>query len=352
MDFFMRINWLRGQYVSAILLILAVALAGVLRVQKLGNSLGHDEAYTLEAFASQPYQRIVTSYAAPNNHILHTLLVRFAVRMLGKENWTARLPAFFAGVLSVPIMFLLGRHLFACSSAGLIAAWLLALSPVHISYSQVARGYSLLLLMAILSLYFLCRALANGKISEWGGFSCCSFLAAWTVPSGVFHLLGLGLWAATVASAARRKQAIDMALGSLVLIILVYLPIRDELARAGARWGIDIWSNPMALSQLVLDIGSFWGNGLESLLPGIAACVGLVIMLRKGRNIGLYIVLAWAVSVLAAAAMGVGGQPRSYFYLLPTFIIAATCGIVYSVRSVRLHALVSGLMLSGYVGVA
>ena len=90
----MRINWLRGQYVSAILLILAVALAGVLRVQKLGNSLGHDEAYTLEAFASQPYQRIVTSYAAPNNHILHTLLVRFAVRMLGKENWTARLPAF------------------------------------------------------------------------------------------------------------------------------------------------------------------------------------------------------------------------------------------------------------------
>jgi len=249
-------------------------------------------------------------------------------------------------------MFLLGRHLFACSSAGLIAAWLLALSPVHISYSQVARGYSLLLRMAILSLYFLCRALANGKISEWGGFSCCSFLAAWTLPSGVFHLLCLGLWAATVASAARRKQAIGMALGSLVLIILVYLPIRNELVRAGARWGIDIWSKPMALSQLVLDIGNFWGNGLESLLPGIAAFVGLVIMLRKGRNIGLYIVLAWAVPVLAAAAMGVAGHPRTYFYLLPTFILAATCGIVYSVRSVRLHALVSGLMLSGCVGVA
>ena len=110
------------RHTHAILLVAAVILACVLRLLTLGSSLGHDEAYTLEAFASQPYERIVTSYAAPNNHILHSLMVRCSVQLLGTESWAVRLPAFAAGILAVPLIFVLARNLFLSASAGLIAA--------------------------------------------------------------------------------------------------------------------------------------------------------------------------------------------------------------------------------------
>ena len=63
----------------------AIIVAGFLRLQTLDGSLRHDEAYTLQAFASQPYEHIATSYPAPNNHILHSLLVRSSVQLLGTE---------------------------------------------------------------------------------------------------------------------------------------------------------------------------------------------------------------------------------------------------------------------------
>ncbi len=92
-------RWISSAHTRAILLLAAVIAACALRLQTLESSLGHDEAYTLEAIAAQPYERIVTSDAAPNNHILHSLLVRFSVRLLGTESWTARLSAFAAGIL-------------------------------------------------------------------------------------------------------------------------------------------------------------------------------------------------------------------------------------------------------------
>jgi hypothetical protein len=60
-------------------------VAGFLRLQTQDGSLRHDDAYTLQAFASQPYEHIATSYPAPNNHILHSLLVRSSVQLLGTE---------------------------------------------------------------------------------------------------------------------------------------------------------------------------------------------------------------------------------------------------------------------------
>ena len=87
----------------------AVIVASLLRLQTLVGSLGHDEANTLQAFASQPYERIITSYPAPNNHILHSLLVCCSVQLLGTETGSARFPALVAGILAVSLIFVLGQ---------------------------------------------------------------------------------------------------------------------------------------------------------------------------------------------------------------------------------------------------
>ena len=109
-------------YSQPALLAGAVIVASLLCLQTLSGSLGHDEAYTLQPFASQPYERIITSYPAPNNHILHSLLVRCSVQLLGTETWSARFPALVAGILAAPLIFVLGRSLFLNPQTGLVAS--------------------------------------------------------------------------------------------------------------------------------------------------------------------------------------------------------------------------------------
>ena len=346
----MRVNWTSlGESPNArvALLVGAVVVAAGLRLPALGSSLGHDEAYTLEAFASQPYERIVTSYAAPNNHILHSVLVRAAVQLSGARSWTARLPAYIAGVLAVPLMYALARTLFATSTAGLIAAWLLAMMPAHISYSQVARGYSLSILLSILALLFARRAVDEGRDRLWVAFGLWGFLGAWTLPSGAFHVVSLGAWAALVAGAGARRKAVITTLATSAAIALAYLPIRAQLERAGGRWGIDVLEDPLALPGVFIDTAAIWLRGPESVVAGLAALGGLLLIARRRRDVAVYLALAWAVPPIAAAAMGVAGQPRSYLYLLPTFVLAATYGIV-RVPTARLRAIAVVLLLCGY----
>ncbi len=66
------------------------------------------------------------------------------------SEFIVRLPAMIAGVLAVPLLYALGRQT-AGARSGMLAALLLALSPFHWWYSQDARMYSILALLAILS---------------------------------------------------------------------------------------------------------------------------------------------------------------------------------------------------------
>ena len=171
----------------------ALGIGVLLRLPGLAAPLTQDEVYTWEAFASKSYATIANFYPLPNNHILHSMLVRLAAESLGRSEWTVRLPALAAGLLALPAMYLLGAVLLQSVRAGLVATCLLVLLPVHIGSSQVARGYSLLVLMAICSLFFLWQAL-QGQKWGWIGFVAAAFAGAYTLPSGILYWGILALW--------------------------------------------------------------------------------------------------------------------------------------------------------------
>src|SRR5919204_3963186 len=104
-----------------------------------------DEAFTYTEYASLPWFVALGDYTYPNNHLLHTLLVHGAARLLGPEPWALRLPAFVAGVLLVPATYLAARALYGPTTA-LIAAGLVSASGWLTLYATNARGYSLVLL--------------------------------------------------------------------------------------------------------------------------------------------------------------------------------------------------------------
>ena len=68
-----------------------------------------DESYTYLQYASQPLYVTVSKYDAPNNHVLHSVLVWLATQLAGNSPEVIRCPAFVCGVLTAMVAAILRR---------------------------------------------------------------------------------------------------------------------------------------------------------------------------------------------------------------------------------------------------
>src|SRR5690348_15594324 len=88
-----------------------------------------------------------------------------------------RLPSALAGALTIPLAYGLGKELFG-KTQGLIAALLLALSAVHLNYSQDLRPYSMLVFLTTLAVYSLLKAERTNSRGWWAVFVASSIVNA------------------------------------------------------------------------------------------------------------------------------------------------------------------------------
>jgi uncharacterized membrane protein len=140
-------------------LLMISAGAVVLRLAHYQQPIRFDEAYTFTHFVTKPWFLIISDYSQPNNHILHTLLVRAATGVFGDSVSAIRLPALIAGVLIVPAAYVFARLLFN-KHAGLLAAGLISSVAPAVLYSTNARGYSIIVL-AFLTAFIVARELGR-----------------------------------------------------------------------------------------------------------------------------------------------------------------------------------------------
>src|SRR5262249_43603501 len=144
-----------------VVLILIVALG--LRLYQLGRAnFWIDEVSSIEV-AAQPFRDIVLNYR-PGHHPWRgaeqaplALVVMHFFLSPEVSAASARLPSALIGTLSVLALFWFTRRLLSTGVA-LLAALLLALSPLHVWYSQEARWYAQWLLLTILSYWALLKA--------------------------------------------------------------------------------------------------------------------------------------------------------------------------------------------------
>ena len=123
-------------------LLLIMALAAALRVYGIGREpLWIDEAASL-GFARLPLAQLWVRGPEMNPPLYYTL--QKLPLLFGSSEATLRMLPAFIGICCVPLTFCLGR-LLGGSRCGLMAAVLLATSPLQIEYSQEARGYVLLM---------------------------------------------------------------------------------------------------------------------------------------------------------------------------------------------------------------
>ena len=82
--------------------------------------------------------------------------------LFGSSAASARTVSALAGVLCVPVVYVIGRIGWG-PIAGAMAAWLLAVSHLHIHYSRLAQGFMVATLLAALTMLFLALAAHQGR---------------------------------------------------------------------------------------------------------------------------------------------------------------------------------------------
>ncbi len=110
--------------------VVGVFTAGVLlRAYFLDDPIRNfDEAYTHYYFSSRGLRTLLTNYHVPNNHVFHSLLVHIFTGVFGEQEWAIRLPAFLAGVISLPLVYLFFHHQFD-QKAAILSLALATVSP-------------------------------------------------------------------------------------------------------------------------------------------------------------------------------------------------------------------------------
>jgi len=175
---------------------LAFLVGTLLRITALEHhSLWWDEAWQWEV-ASAPtlgglFDRLFhtgITLNPPLSHMITWVFLRF-----GDADWLLRLPSVVFGVAGIGVIHGLTRRLVDAPTARM-AAWVVALSPFHVFYSQEARLYTELILFSALSTWLLLRAVEGGGAGRWIAYTLSLILAIYTHVYASLGIAAHGLW--------------------------------------------------------------------------------------------------------------------------------------------------------------
>ena len=139
-------NWIK------IALLLILVLAAFLRFYRLdAQSLWADEGNSV-SLSGRSLDHITAGAAHDIPPPLYYYLLHFWMRVFGNSEFAVRALSALLGIALVHLTYLLGRHL-SDHWLGLVAAFLSAVSPFQVYYSQEARMYILLAALSALSVY-------------------------------------------------------------------------------------------------------------------------------------------------------------------------------------------------------
>jgi uncharacterized membrane protein len=196
------------------------------------QSLWRDEVDAIR-FSLSPLPDLFSNFIRPGwNGPLYFLLLRYWIALTGKSEFAIRFFSLLFGILTVPLVYALGRKLLSWQ-IGIFASILVAFSPYLVWYSQEAKMYALITFSTSLSVYLYLRALDEGGWRFWLGYvvatSFCFYshlLTALIIPFEI--VLFFLLW-------HRYRVRLRSWLLSIGLLTLPYLPIA-------------IWEIPLFLS--------------------------------------------------------------------------------------------------------
>ena len=201
------------------ILIFLICTGFFLRFYNLGfNSLWLDEAATV-SFASNSFSGIWDATTAGEFNPPLFYWVEHVMLMIGNNEIILRFIPALLGVLTIPLVYIVGRE-FVDRNVGLIAAAAFAFSPFLVFYSQEARAYSMMLFFVTFGMVFYLKALRAGDYKDWILFGVFAALAFWSHFYALVIIGALFLYALAISVAKVRRD--PGSFKSLVLALAVF----------------------------------------------------------------------------------------------------------------------------------
>jgi mannosyltransferase len=288
----------RSTFVVLILLGLITLLALGMRLFGLdAQSLWYDEGFSVY-LARMNLSEITARTAADIQPPLYYYLLHGWTRILGDGEKALRGLSVLFGVLTVPLIYAVAVCLFAPTGsslfqpgrssqraqiAGLLAALLVAVSPLHVWYGQEARMYTLLTFLCLLSSYLLLltipRTIGGERrwetVALWVAYTLTNIAALYTHYFAGFVLVFQGLYLFLVwwEQGLRPPRLILSGILSGVVAALAYLPWLPHLL---TRFGTDTsyWPGQLNLPEVLLDIAISFTGG-ESVFESVGSVLAI-----------------------------------------------------------------------------
>ncbi len=210
---------------AAIPIIVIALLALALRLYALGaESLWMDELVTVDTYYHS-LGRVIIKAAEEGQPPLDNLIGAGLARLgLADSDWWVRLPAAAFGAGGVLLLGVLVSRMYN-GRAGLFAALLLAVCPLHVYMSQEVRPYALFFFLALATLLTFLRARRLQTIGGWILFSAtmlATLMTRWVDP----HFLAFGIVLYALAEYAdRRRGHLRATLLAVLMAYVAYAPI-------------------------------------------------------------------------------------------------------------------------------
>jgi 4-amino-4-deoxy-L-arabinose transferase-like glycosyltransferase len=275
-----------------------------------------------------------------NDPILSAIPFSLALK-LGDSNYLARFPAALFGILSVAVLYKLGRLLFG-NTVGLTAALLLTFSNFDILYSQEARSYAQLSLFSLAGFWFFYKSVTQSKIIHrmayallmWAGVSS-NYAMLFIIPVQTTFLAILSL--IIVLKKSRPLTAVFTTWGyflsALALVFLMRLPWFGALHYSvannsvGGAPTLNLWAD-IHLFLTTVTSGYGW-LAVFFLLSGLA---GLLAALWQ-RRIPALLLICWLglslpATIISVWLVGHFFHPRFAIWVMPAMFLAVACGLV------------------------
>jgi mannosyltransferase len=341
--------------IATALLLVTLLLAAALRFYRLdAQSLWNDEG-TSVALAQRDLRTIAHDAALDIHPPLYYWLLSGWVRLAGTGESAVRALSALLGVVLVALTYGLGRRL-AGPWTGLAAAFLAAVQPFQVYYSQEARMYMLLAVLAAGSILALSWLVERPSWPAFVALVVMEVAGLYTHYSYVFVVLVLNLaYALWLVLTWRRQSVTWRALNwvlSQVAVLLLYVPWLPTAIQRVAAWPspAQMAAAPAGLRVMLVETWRWlvFGPTIETvqvtlllLVAGLLAIfgalsLGLAWMRRPARLPAIWsagLLVMWlGVPVFMMFALGLYREGYLKFLLVtaPAVSVLLACGLTSS----------------------
>jgi 4-amino-4-deoxy-L-arabinose transferase-like glycosyltransferase len=144
---------------AAVLYIVNLTVSGFANTYYSAAALAASQSWSAWFFGSIDSANFITVDKPP----LATMLMGLSVRLFGLSDWSVLLPEALAGVATVAVLYAVVRRTFG-PVAAVIAALVMALTPVAVLIFRYNNPDALLTLLLVMAAYAFIRALESGHI--------------------------------------------------------------------------------------------------------------------------------------------------------------------------------------------